>query len=226
MNNNTYIFYDFESGSRNPLKTQPIQIAAVAIDGRTLKIDTNNVFESLMRPVSDEEAKILGIDPIEDQALEVNKKTRSELETAPERTAVWRKFCDYVDSYNFKKDRWGAPISVGYNNLGFDNIIANRLNIEVGRFDKETDKPTLFHPIWSLDLMHEIFKRTENLRDLRSYSFDSVREWLGLSKAGAHDAKTDVLQGAQVFVRFMQLSRRVAQKTKFRGTMANGNTDS
>lgn len=222
MNTSTYIFYDFETGSTNPYKTQPIQVAAVAIDGRTLKIDSKNVFESLMRPIDDSVAKENDIDPLEDKALEVNRKTRDELFKAPDKLIVWEKFCDFVDSYNFKKDKWGAPISVGYNNIGFDNIIANRLNKEIGRYDKDTDRQTLFHPIWSLDLMHMIFKYTENTRELRSYSFDSIREWLGLSKAGAHDAKVDVLQGAEVFVRFLQLTRRVSQRTKFKGAMDNG----
>ena len=67
--------------------------------------------------------------------------------------------------------------------------------------------------------MQIIHDYTENSRELKSYSFDSIREWLGLSKEGAHDAKVDVLQGARVFVRFMQLTRRVAQKTKFKGAM-------
>lgn len=222
MNTNYYIYYDFETGSRNPYKTQPIQVAAVAIDGRTLKIDEKNIFESLMRPVPDENAIELGLDPLQNEALEVNKKTRYELEQAPEKRAVWEKFCDFVDSYNFKKDRWGAPISVGYNIVNFDNIITDRLNREIGRVDKASDRTTLFHPIWTLDLMHMIYNYTENGRELKSYSFDSIREWLGLSKDGAHDAKVDVIQGAKVFVRFLQLSRRVSQKTKFSGAMNNG----
>lgn len=208
-----------ETGSRNPYKTQPIQIAGVAIDGRTLKIDEKNVFESLMRPLPDDVAIANGLDPIEDQALQVNKKTREELSKAPDTLEVWTKFCEYVDSYNFKKNSWGAPIPVGYNNMRFDDIIASRLCKAVGRYDKDSDRQDVFHVVYGLDLMHEVYRYTENLRELKSLSFDSVRDWLGLPKEGAHDAKVDVLQGARVFVRFMQLTRRVAQKTKFKGAM-------
>ena len=193
----------------------------MAIDARTLKIYENNVFESLMKPLDDEQAIAIGLEPITDEALEVNHKTREELSRAPDRLVVWKNFCDFVDSYNFKKNTWGAPISVGYNSDGFDFHIATRLCIDVGRFDESTGRQTLFSPIFKKDLMQIIHDYTENSRELKSYSFDSIREWLGLSKAGAHDAKVDVLQGAKVFVRFMQLIRRVAQKTKFKGAMAS-----
>jgi hypothetical protein len=173
-----------------------------------------------MKPIfDDQEAIAAGVAPLTDEALEVNKKTREELSHAPDKLVVWKNFCDFVDKYNFKKNNWGAPISVGYNSDGFDYYIATRLCREVGRFDEEYGKQTLFNPIFKKDLMQIIHDYTENSRELKSYSFDSIREWLGLSKEGAHDAKVDVLQGARVFVRFMQLTRRVAQKTKFKGAM-------
>ena len=36
MANRDFIVFDFETGSRNPHKTQPTQIAALALDGRNL----------------------------------------------------------------------------------------------------------------------------------------------------------------------------------------------
>ena len=32
-----FIVFDFETGSRNPHKTQPTQLAALALDGRSLQ---------------------------------------------------------------------------------------------------------------------------------------------------------------------------------------------
>ena len=84
MNYKDIIVFDFETGSRNPEKTQPIQIAAVAIHGRKLTVQPDGYFESLMRPIlDDEEAIKMGLDPIEDEALAVNGKTREELAKAP-----------------------------------------------------------------------------------------------------------------------------------------------
>ena len=84
MNYKDIIVFDFETGSRNPEKTQPIQIAAVAIHGRKLTVQPDGYFESLIRPIlDDEEAISMGLDPIEDEALAVNGKTREEIAKAP-----------------------------------------------------------------------------------------------------------------------------------------------
>ena len=98
MNYRDIIVFDFETGSRNPYKTQPVQIAAVAIHGRKLTIQPEGYFESLIRPALDDERAIeLGLDPIEDEALAVNGKTRKELAKAPQPKAVWKKFTNFVD---------------------------------------------------------------------------------------------------------------------------------
>ena len=67
MNYKDIIVFDFETGSRNPHKTQAIQIAAVAIHGRKLTIQPGGHFESLMRPVLDD-----------DKAIETAIRTRSD----------------------------------------------------------------------------------------------------------------------------------------------------
>ena len=91
MNYKDIIVFDFETGSRNPHKTQPVQIAAVAIHGRKLTIQPGGYFESLIRPELDDEKAIeMGVDPIEDEALAVNGKTREELAKAPSAKTVWK----------------------------------------------------------------------------------------------------------------------------------------
>ena len=49
MNYRDIIVFDFETGSRNPLKTQPTQIAAVAIHGRKLTVQPGGYFNSEIR---------------------------------------------------------------------------------------------------------------------------------------------------------------------------------
>ena len=46
MNYRDIIVFDFETGSRNPHKTQPTQIAAVAIHGRKLTVQPGGYFNS------------------------------------------------------------------------------------------------------------------------------------------------------------------------------------
>jgi DNA polymerase III epsilon subunit-like protein len=75
MANRDYICFDFETGSRNPHKTQPTQLAAIALDGRTLQM--KGQFNSEIKPIFDDEKAIAaGFDPIQDEALKITKKTR------------------------------------------------------------------------------------------------------------------------------------------------------
>ena len=73
MSNRDFIVFDFETGSRNPLTTQPTQIAAIALDGRNLSMKGS--FNSEIKPILDDEKAIAaGLDPIEDGALRVTGK--------------------------------------------------------------------------------------------------------------------------------------------------------
>ena len=58
MNYRDIIVFDFETGSRNPDKTQPVQIAAVAIHGRKLTLQEDGEFNSLIRPILDDDEAI------------------------------------------------------------------------------------------------------------------------------------------------------------------------
>ena len=62
MANRDFIVFDFETGSRNPHKTQPTQLAALALDGRNFKLKGS--FNSEIRPIlSDKIAIEKGLDP-------------------------------------------------------------------------------------------------------------------------------------------------------------------
>lgn len=215
MNYNTIIFSDFETGSANPYKAQPLQLAAVAIHGRRLEIIEDSEFSSYIKPLTDEEAIKQGLDPIQDEALNVNKITREQLETAPILDVVWKRYEDYIDSFNYKGDEWSAPVNAGFNNNGFDDKIYDRLCLKYGRWNEKRNRQSLFHPIHNIDLMKVMWQWTENSNEIRSLSMDSIRDWLGLPKDGAHNAIVDVKQGAKLLIEVMKLTRFFASKTKF-----------
>ncbi|MAF25448.1 hypothetical protein CL634_07730 [bacterium] len=224
MNYKDIIVFDFETGSRNPDKTQPVQIAAVAIHGRKLTIQNGGYFESLMRPVLDDDKAIeMGIDPIEDEALAVNGKTRKELAKAPQPKTVWKKFSNFVNKYNWKKTPYFAPVAAGYNINGFDMPIVQRLCEQYGPTDKKTGKQTLFDKIHRIDMMDTVWMWMENNVDIKSLSMDSMRDLLGMSKENAHDAMQDVKDTANLMIAFMKLHRRVSPKVKFEKAFADGN---
>tara|TARA_Y100001963_G_scaffold58553_1_gene81927 strand:+ start:26680 stop:27363 length:684 start_codon:yes stop_codon:yes gene_type:complete len=224
MNYRDIIVFDFETGSRNPYKTQPTQIAAVAIHGRKLTIQPGGIFNSEIRPILDDDKAIeMGLDPVEDEALAVTRKTREELAKAPQLKTVWKKFSNFVNKYNFKKTNWTAPIPAGYNIIGFDMPIVERMCSEHGPTNAKNGRQGLFNPIYKIDLMDTVWLWMENNADVKSLSMDSMRDLLGMSKENAHDAKQDVLDTANLMIAFMKLHRRIAPTVKFEKAFADGN---
>jgi DNA polymerase III epsilon subunit-like protein len=221
MANRDYIIFDFETGSRNPHRTQPTQIAALALDGRTLNV--KGQFNSEIKPIFDDaEAIAAGLDPIEDEALKITKKTREKLAEAPSIKSVWSKFTKFVDQYNWKGDAFFNPIPVGFNIIGFDMIIVNRLCREFGPWDKEREHQKLFSKVYKIDIMDTVFAWTESDPSVRSISMDSLRQRMGLSTEKAHDALQDVKDEANIFIKFMKTYRAVYQNIQFEQAFANG----
>jgi DNA polymerase III epsilon subunit-like protein len=64
--------------------------------------------------------------------------------------------------------------------------------------------------------MNLVFYWFEHNNDLKSYSMDNLRDYLGISKEGAHDALKDVKDCAEVLIRFMKLHRSLGSKVKFK----------
>ena len=126
MSNRDIIVFDFETGGRDPNTCQVTQLAALAIDGRNFRL--KGEFNSeVWAETDDKKAEKKGLGPIEDGALKVTGKTREQIAKAPKPKAVWKKFCAFVDKYNWKGTSFFAPIPAGYNILGYDMIIVDRL---------------------------------------------------------------------------------------------------
>lgn len=222
MANRDFIIFDFETGSRNPHKTQPTQLAALALDGRNFAL--KGQFNSEIQPIFDDEKAIeSGLDPLEDEALKITGKTREKLQEAPPLKLVWNKFVKFVGQYNWKGDAFFNPIPVGFNILGFDMIIINRLCQEFGPWDKERQQQKLFSKVHKFDIMDNIFAWTESDPSVKSISMDSLRERMSLSTENAHDALQDVKDEANIFIKLMKTHRAVYQNMNFEKAFADGN---
>ena len=215
------IVFDFETGSRNPHKTQPTQLAAIALDGRNFKV--KGTFNSEIKPIlNDEKAIEMGLDPLEDEALRITGKTRTQLHKAPTLRSVWKKFTQFVDQYNWKGTPWFAPIAAGFNIVGFDLIIIDRICKEYGPYDKDRSQQKLFNKVYKIDVMDNVFMWTEGDPSVRSISMDSLRDRMGLSKENAHDALQDVKDTANIMIKFMKTHRAVYKKLTIDKAFANG----
>jgi DNA polymerase III epsilon subunit-like protein len=215
-----FIVFDFETGSRNPHKTQPTQIAALALDGRNLAL--KGTFNSEIQPILDEDKAIsAGLDPVEDEALKITNKNRQDLANAPPLKSVWAKFTAFVNQYNWKNDPFFSPIPVGYNIIGFDMIIINRLCEQFGPWDNKREQQKLFSKVYKVDVMDNMFLWTESDPTIKSISMDSMREKMGLSKDNAHDALQDVKDTANIFIKLLKTHRAVYQNITLDQTFAN-----
>lgn len=222
MNFNNIIVMDYETTSASPRRTQPIQLAAVAIDGRKLEIIPKSIFQSYIKPIPDDLVKEYGLDVTQEEALNVNKISRADLEKAPNLNVVWAQFTDYVNQFNHKKTKYTAPICAGYNIDRFDSIITERIcggqkrftecnkePYKLGPWNDDRDEQKLFHPRDSIDVMKWIWYWTENNQDVNSISFDNMRNFFGITKKGAHNAISDTLSVAFLLIRFLKLQRRL-----------------
>ena len=213
--------FDFETGGRNPLKCQPTQIAAIALDGRNFKL--KGQFNSEMRPILDDKKAVkAGVDPVEDEALRITNKTRAGLAKAPLPKGVWKKFITFVNKYNWKGTPYFAPIPAGFNIIGYDMKIVDRLCKEYGPWDDKRECQKLFHQIYKIDVMDDVWLWTEGDPDVKSISMDSLRERMGLSSENAHDALQDVKDTANIFIKLQKSRRAVYRNMKFERAFADG----
>ena len=164
----------------------------------------------------------MGFDPLEDEALRITGKNREDLAKAPLPKTVWKKFCDFVNQHNWKGTQFFAPIPAGFNIIGFDMIIVDRLCKAYGPYDKERQQQKLFNKIYKVDMMDNMFMWTEGDPSIKSISMDSLRDRMGLSKENAHDALQDVKDTANIMIKFMKTHRAVYRNLKIDKAFADG----
>jgi len=211
MITNTYCVFDFETGSRDPSTTQPIQIAAVMVNPLKLEVIEGSEFESMIRPYfTQEECDRHGVAMLEDEALNINKKTREQLADAPTLENVWTNFQQYVKGYQKgKNSNWNAPVPVGFNIAKFDLPILERICKRHGPFDETQNRQKIFHPMYYTDVMQTYIDWFENWNQVTSFSQSALCELVGISTEGAHDALVDVKNCAELFIRFKKLYRNI-----------------
>lgn len=225
MNYNTLIVFDLETGSTNGRKTQPTQIAAIALHSQKLTVEPNGMFNSEICPILDDEKAIaMGLDPVQDKALEITRKTRAALATAPPLRLVWENFTTWVNKFNYRKSSFTSPIPCGYNINGFDMKIVDRLCGELGPSDKEGNQG-LFNPIWKIDLMDMFFSWTEHNPDVKKRNLAAMMDFMGYpasSKEGTHDALNDVKITANILIKILRMQRDIGTKTNWNTAFADG----
>jgi DNA polymerase III epsilon subunit-like protein len=223
INYNKICVFDFETDGSDPSVCSPVQMAAVIVDPIKLEIIPKSEFNIFFKPevlakddnyvyetdILDFHSKVRGCS--KDEILETWKKY-------PSQDQSWKIFTNYLEMYHTrasKKSQFSAPIAAGYNINRFDLRIINRLSKKYGNVNKE-ENSDIFFPRDVLDIMNLVFYWFEHNGDLKSYSLDTLRDYFGISKEGAHDALKDVKDCANIMIRFLKLHRSLSNKIKFK----------
>lgn len=221
MKNNDIIFYDFETTGPNPHTAQPVQLAAVAINGFSLEVKEDSIFQSLIRPEFDlQKCEEYNLAPLTDESIAIHGKTREMLEDAPPISVVWPQFVEYVDTYNYQGNMWGRPIAAGQNINKYDSIICERIASQdpynLGPYDKEKEEMQLFQVRDRFDMLDDLSRWMKFDKHQRSYAMDNLRPLLGIDGENAHDALKDVLDGAFMLCKFLKLYKKFSTQFTFK----------
>lgn len=230
INYNKICVFDFETDGSDPSKCSPVQIAAVMVDPIHLEIIEGSEFNINFKPEVLENTENY---KYETDILEFHSKVKgcSQEEVLkswyqyPKQDHAWKLFVNYLDKYHTrssKKSQFSAPIAAGYNIYRFDLHIIDRLSKKYGNVNKE-NRTDLFFPRDVVDAMNLVFYWFEHNNDLKNYTLDTLRDYFGIDKDGAHDAIKDVKDTAEIIIRFMKLHRNIGQKIKFKNSFAKTN---
>jgi DNA polymerase III epsilon subunit-like protein len=190
---------------------EAIQVAGKAYNARTLEpypVEAGGEFCSLMKPIYP--------DRLDPGALKVNKKTVEELMAAPDQRLVWNEFVAWVNKWNKRKNKWGAPLAAGKNIRSFDMKfvdVLNRLHC------KNKEKTLLFSERRQVELEDLVFLWFENEPEPAQREDGHVARLLrAVDQEGSHDALVDVRQTGELIMRFLKLHRSLQRRQAADGT--------
>jgi hypothetical protein len=222
MNNRWIMVFDWETDGPNPTTCNPVELAAVPVDPRTLEIKREQAFSAIIKPdgIDSEEyftkerqdtiawhAKQRGVD---------TKEIITNWKAGQNEKIVWKNFCSYCSKYEVdkKSGQWFVePIPSGYNIVNFDLPIARRLAQKY-----ETKLP--FSEVSKIDMMDILFMWFENLSEPSSMKLDVFRKFFEMRPSQAHEALSDTIDEAELMVKFMKFHRRQSSVDKFKGAFA------
>ena len=225
MNHRWIIVYDLETDGPDPTTANPVEIAAVPVNPRTLEIKMDDTFEVTVKPpgIDKDDYFTTGVQ----KTIDWHASTRGC--SSEDIVSTWKKgksqkvamknFCSYLQKYHIEKDPvrriyFTEPAYSGYNVDGFDDIIIRNM----------CDKHKLDYPfakMGNMDLLHYITYWFENMPEPENYKMDTLKEFFGLVSHGqAHSAISDVVDTAKILVRFLKFARRQVSVDKFKGSFA------
>lgn len=218
MNRNRYlIVFDYET-DWSPDKIDAlgiVQIAAVPVDLRNLDILSDEIFNIDVRPDDIEaegytEAHASTIDWHSKQQNVSSEEVLNRWRAGVPEKDAWEEFYKYVKGYSKGGKFDQAPIAGGQNIRGFDLPITERFNLKHSK-----RIPFAKREVFDLMDMSSVWFMFSSDRP-KSISLDSLRDFFGISKIGAHDAKKDVVDCALLIKKFLTIYEKIAPRLAWR----------
>jgi hypothetical protein len=223
INKRWIMVFDLETDGTDPYSCNPVELAAVPVDPRTLEIKEAQSFRVTIKPdgIDDEEY----FTKARQDTIAWHAKTRGvesediikEWKDGQTEKVAWKNFMSYCSKYEVDKrpGQWYTePIPAGYNIIGFDLPILKRLS------EKHKTKMPL-STVTKIDMMDILFTWFENLDEPNSMKLDTFRDFFGLkASAQAHEALSDTIDEAKLMVKFLKFHRKQASVSKFKGAFS------
>lgn len=206
------IVFDFETDGLDTASCNPCQVAAIAVDLRNLQVVEDSEFNAYICPddvdepnyIKDHYRTLKFHADLQKTTIEnVLKDWRSK---GIKEKVAWTSFVDYCKKYRMGAKNGQLPVAGGQNIVNFDLPIAARLceKHKVGFPFPKRDTFDLLNitPMWFL------FSTSPP----ENYKLDTLRDYFGMSKEGAHDALTDVRQCAELIIKFLRLYKNITPR--------------
>lgn len=221
LNTKAFCVFDFETAGKDPNTCEPVEFAAKMYRANTLEPYENGEFHSGMRP----DPALCDMDTVRWHAKNQNKTPEeilAEWDKYPARVDVWKDFQKFAKGFTFGKGNstYNAPIACGYNILGFDMPIVDRLCRECKFIDAKEGKQNIFHRRDVCDIMHLMFYWFEGADAVSNLKLDTFREYFGMPSLAAHTALYDVRQEGELLMRFLKFHRAKFKTSKFKNSFA------
>jgi|TARA_R100001129_G_scaffold6759_1_gene5198 inhibitor of KinA sporulation pathway (predicted exonuclease) len=220
MNNRWIMVFDLETDAPNPQTCNAVELAAVPVNPRTLEIKAEQAFRATIKPDNIDKEEYFT--KARQDTIAWHAKTRGvetediikDWKSGQSEKVVWKNFCEYCAKYKVDKKpgQWYTePIPAGYNIIGFDMPILQRMADKYG-----TKMP--LSTVTKIDMMDILFMWFENLDEPNSMKLDTFRDFFGMKASSqAHEALSDTIDEAKLMVKFMKFHRKQASVSKFKG---------
>jgi len=181
--NNNFVVIDFETGGLDASLHDPVQIAAIILDGKTLK--ERGRFVSMIKASRDR---------LTEEALKVNKKTLEEIESAPTSLEVLENFIKFCEPH-------GKLIPVAHR-ATFDLSFLKMLWVSNGKDLKEYRK-VISDSAEICTKGLAICKFRNKIPVVYDYGLEKLVIFLRIKHENAHDALSDAEATADLFRRLL-----------------------